>query len=339
MATGRRLSAIDPAAVDRLRADLARLWPEAEDGAGFGVAVSGGADSLALLLLASAALPGRVIATTVDHGLRADAADEARMVARLCAGLGVVHETVTVSVEPGNLQDRARDARYAALCSAFGKHGADVFATAHHADDQAETVLMRLNRGSGLNGLAGIRARRIVGSDASPGECLVVRPLLHWRREELARIVAAAGIDPVRDPSNDDDRFERVRMRRALARAPWLDPLAIARSAEYLQDAERTVDDAVIDVVRRCVVWEECGIAFFHWGHSRHVETEVVGTILHDLGTAAPRSAIARMVEQLRSDGHATLGGVMARRTMHRTDPLTQMDAWRFEREPPRRTG
>ena len=258
------------------------------------------------------------------------------MVGRLCADLKVPHETVVVAVEPGNLQERAREARYEALCGAFGRRAAEVFATAHHADDQAETVLMRLNRGSGLNGLAGIRARRIVIGENPLGEYLLVRPLLHWRRAELAQIVADAGIDPVRDPSNDDTRFDRVQMRHALAETPWLDPLAIARSAEYLQDAEQAVTDAVLDASHRYVFWEG-EVAFMHWGHSRLIETEVVGTILRDLGADTPRSAVAQMVEQLKADSHATLGGVMAKRVMHQKDPLTQVDSWRFEREGPRR--
>ena len=259
------------------------------------------------------------------------------MVARLCADLKVPHETVEVTVEPGNLQDRAREARYEALCGAFGRRGAEVFATAHHAEDQAETVLMRLNRGSGLSGLAGIRARRIVIGENPLGEYLVVRPLLHWRRTELAQIVADAGIDPVRDPSNDDTRFDRVQMRQALAETPWLDPQAIARSAAYLQDAEEAVDDAVLDASHRYVFWEG-EVAFVHWGHARLIQTELVGRVLSDLGAEVPRSAVAQMVEQLKTDGHATLGGVMAKRAWHQKDPLTQVDAWRFEREPPRKT-
>lgn len=300
------------------------------------MAVSGGPDSLALLLLAHAALPGRVIAATVDHGLRAEAAAESRMVARLCADLKVRHETVAVTVEPGNLQGRAREVRYEALCNAFGRRGAEVFATAHHADDQAETILMRLNRGSGLSGLAGIRARRIAIGEHPLGEYLVVRPLLHWRRAELAQVVAKAGIEPVRDPSNEDTRFDRVRMRRALADTPWLDPLAIARSVDCLQDAEQAVEDAVLDVGHRCVFREDTA-TWFHWGHSRLIEIEVVTLILRELEADAPRSAVAQMIDQLRSDGHATLGGVKAKRAMHRRDPLTEVDAWRFEREGPRK--
>lgn len=303
----------------------------------FGVAVSGGPDSLALLLLARAALPGKVIAATVDHGLRSEAAGEAAMVAGLCKSLGVPHESIRVEVDPGNLQDRARDARYDALCRSFGKRGAEAFATAHHADDQAETVLMRLARGSGLSGLAGIRAHRIVVGHDPIGEYRLLRPLLHWRRSELAEIVASAGIDPVRDPSNEDSRFDRVRMREALAGMPWLDPLAVARSADYLQDAEQAVADAVSGVTSDAVFWEG-DVCWYHWGHSPLVELEAVNWILQSHGAFVGRSEVAQMIRQLRADGHATLGGVMARRAMHPKDPLTQVDAWRFEREPPRRS-
>lgn len=260
------------------------------------------------------------------------------MVARLCADIGVSHETITVEVQPGNLQDRAREARYAALCRSFGCRRADVFATGHHADDQAETVMMRLSRGSGLAGLAGIRARRIVIGEDPPGEYLVVRPLLRWRRAELAAIVAAAGIGPVSDPSNTDERFDRVQMRRALADLPGLDPLAVARSAAHLQEAEEAIENAVGQVRSASVFWDD-GVAWYHWGHASLIAIEVVLSILAELGARVRRSEAAQMVEQLRTDGHATLGGVMARRAMHRKDPLTQVDAWRFEREPPRRTG
>ncbi|MGX7953694.1 tRNA lysidine(34) synthetase TilS [Tsuneonella sp. HG249] len=303
-----------------------------------GVAVSGGPDSLALLLLANAALPGRVIAATVDHRLREENAAEARTVAEVCRERGIPHETLTVAVEAGNLQDRARDARYTALCSSFAQRGARVFATAHHADDQAETVLMRLGRGSGLSGLAGIRARRIVTAPEPLGGFLVARPLLDWRRAELAAVVEHVGLVAADDPSNDDARFDRVQMRRRLADMPWLDPFAIARSAALLQEAEDAIADAAAVVMARAVHRDGSAI-WFEWGHSRLIEIEVVGAILRELGAEAPRSAIAQMVGQLTAEHHSTLAGVMARRAFHRKEPGTQVDAWKFERENPRRSG
>jgi tRNA(Ile)-lysidine synthase len=299
--------------------------------------VSGGADSLALLLLAHGALPGRVIAATVDHGLRPEAAAEAAMVARVCAELGVPHETLGVELGTGNIQEQAREARYTALCNSFGRRGAEVFATAHHADDQAETVLMRINRGSGLAGLAGIRERRVVVTDEPLGEYLVIRPLLRWRRFELAALVSSAGLEPAADPSNEDERFDRVQVRRTLAQLAWLDPVAVARSAAHLQEAESAIEDAVSYVRNAAVSWED-QVAWYHWGHARLLEIETVRALLFELGADVTRSEVAQMVDQLRSAGHATLGGVMARRAWHQKDGLTKIDAWRFEREPPRRS-
>jgi tRNA(Ile)-lysidine synthase len=277
------------------------------------------------------------MAATIDHGLRADAPKEAEMVAELCSGLAIPHETKRVTTEPGNVQDRAREVRYAALCSSFGQRGVLAFATAHHADDQAETVLMRLARGSGLAGLAGIRERRLILGEKPLGEYLVVRPLLHWRRADLRHIVDAAAIDSARDPSNEDDRFDRVRMRERLAEMPWLDPLAVARSAGLLQQAEAAVGDAVATTIAGAV-HHEGEVTWVRWGYSAFIQTEVVRHVLRGFGADAPRSAVAQMVEQLLTDGHATLAGVMARRAMYQKDKLTQADAWRFEREPARRT-
>ncbi|HZU63565.1 MAG TPA: tRNA lysidine(34) synthetase TilS, partial [Novosphingobium sp.] len=161
-----------------MTAELARLWPEGARQGRLGLAVSGGPDSLALLLLAHAAWPGRVAAATVDHGLRPESAGEAAEVARICAGLGVAHATLPVSIGPGNIQTEARTARYAALAQWMAAEGLAALATAHHADDQAETLLLRLNRASGVAGLAGVRARALV-----PGSrLLLLRPLLGWRR-------------------------------------------------------------------------------------------------------------------------------------------------------------
>ncbi|HYJ81999.1 MAG TPA: tRNA lysidine(34) synthetase TilS, partial [Allosphingosinicella sp.] len=204
-----------PDLVSRFRLDL-----EAVGRAGAGpvaLAVSGGPDSLALLLLAHAARPGRVSVATVDHGLRPESADEAAAVARLCGGIGVAHAILPARVqsEGEGLQAAARKARYAALAAWMDERGLGLLLTAHHCDDQAETLLMRLARGSGVAGLAGVRAIGTV--PGSGGRLRLGRPLLGWRRSELEAVVAAAGIEPARDPSNSDERFDRVRIRRRLA--------------------------------------------------------------------------------------------------------------------------
>jgi tRNA(Ile)-lysidine synthase len=117
----------DPELTARFAADLAPLW----SGTGrLGVAVSGGPDSMALLLLAHAALPGRVAAATVDHGLRKESADEAAMVAAVCAGLNVPHRTLRVEVAAGNVQSQARAARYAALAAWLEEAGLEALARA-----------------------------------------------------------------------------------------------------------------------------------------------------------------------------------------------------------------
>lgn len=300
------------------------------------MALSGGPDSLALMLLARAVLPGRTIAATIDHGLRPGSAGEAAFAARVCGRLGIDHEIVPVEVEPGNLQDRARAARYDALRRSFAARECAVMATAHHADDQAETVLMRLARGSGLAGLAGIRERRLTIADEHAAEFLIVRPLLGWRRAELADIVARAGIEPVRDPSNADERFDRVRARAHLAALPDLDPLMIARSAGLLQQAEAVVDNAVAAAIASSV--DRVGdTTWFRFGYATALEVEVVSVILGSLGAEAARSAVARMVGQLHADGHSTLAGVKARRARRRSAGGARVVAWRFERELPRR--
>jgi len=230
----------------RFAADIAPLWP----GEGtLGLAVSGGPDSLALLLLAHAALPGRIAAATVDHGLRPANADEAAMVAALCARLGVPHATLPVTLAEGNVQAEARAARYAALAEWMGANGLTALATAHHADDQAETLLLRLNRGSGVAGLAGVRARGQVPGTRLP----LVRPLLGWRRAELAQVVTAAALVAADDPSNRDDRFDRARLRKALAEAGWIDVPALAASAAHIADADAALDWAMVREWQDCV--------------------------------------------------------------------------------------
>jgi len=170
--------------VQRFDDDLAALVaPDAR----IGVAVSGGPDSLALLLLSAAARPGLVEAATVDHALRPESRAEAEMVGGVCNRLSVSHSILTArwnELPETAIQERARSERYRLLGYWADERGLSALATAHHADDQAETLLMRLSRGSGVRGLAGMRPRSI-----TPGSHVrLVRPLLAWRRSELQEI-------------------------------------------------------------------------------------------------------------------------------------------------------
>lgn len=309
--------AADPAltpeagALDRLRGDLFVIWPEGEGQADLrlGLAVSGGPDSLAMLLLAAAALPGRVEAATVDHGLRPESATEAAEVAKVCARLGVPHATLKVEVAPGNIQAEARAARYAALAEWMEERGLAALASAHHADDQAETLLMRLNRASGVAGLSGTRARGQV-----PGaRHLLLRPLLGWQRAELGAVVSACGLEAAQDPSNFNERFDRVRIRKALASADWLDIPAIAESARHLADADAALEWMAALEFRSCVSKEPMGLRYKPQA-PRAVALRVVERIVRELDGDAPRgSAIARTFESLCEGRPASIGNLIAR--------------------------
>ncbi|MGF1551258.1 MAG: tRNA lysidine(34) synthetase TilS [Paracoccaceae bacterium] len=243
----------DPLAAAAFAA-LDRLAPSG----GLGLAVSGGSDSLALLHLAAdwARARGRAVrAATVEHGLRGAAPAEAAAVARLAARLGVAHEMLAVVLPPrGNLQARAREARLGALGAWARGHGLGAVALGHTRDDQAETVLMRLARGSGVDGLAGMAAARALDADEPAGPRLV-RPLLALDREALRGWLRARGLGWVEDPSNADPAFDRVRARAALrALGPLgIDAVGLAATAARLGEQRAVLDEAAMVVLRGAV--------------------------------------------------------------------------------------
>lgn len=316
-----------PELVERFGKAVIALWPDAGRAVGkLGLAVSGGPDSTALLLLGAAALPGRVEAATVDHGLRAESAAEAVAVDRLCARLGVPHETLRVKVGAGNVQAEARLARYAALAGWIERRGLAALATGHHADDQAETLLLRLNRASGVAGLSGARARGLVPATRIP----LLRPLLGWRRGELAEVVAAAGVEAAQDPSNRDDRFDRARLRKALVNADWLDVAAVAESAAHLADADAALDWAARREWRECVMRDGLGMTYRPQA-PRAIALRVLARIVTELDGEEPRGgAVARLFETLLARRPASIGKLVARPTP---------EGWRFTPAPARRGG
>lgn len=205
-------SAQDPASLPSgLEPDT--LFAPFSEASGLLVAVSGGPDSMALLALAADWSKGArrppVIAATLDHGFRSASADEARTVAALCTRLGIAHTILdwTGTKPVTRIQERARAARYAALCRHAQAMGASVLLTAHHADDQAETILFRLLRGSGIGGLAGMQATR------ARDTIVHARPLLAFRKADLVALCEARALPFVIDPSNSDPRYARTRMR------------------------------------------------------------------------------------------------------------------------------
>jgi tRNA(Ile)-lysidine synthase len=220
--------------LSRFQKAIAQLTAGSAPDFRIGLAVSGGPDSLALLWLAQACFPGRIAAATVDHGLRAEAADEARYVAQICAAQNIPHRILTPHTPiTGSIQLSARKARYGLLQTWADDLQCTYIATAHHADDQLETMLMRLARGSGVDGLSGVRAMH--------GR--IIRPLLGFTKQELTETCSTAGITPIHDPSNDDTAYDRVVIRQWLASAPHpLSAGAANRSAHALAQASSALD-------------------------------------------------------------------------------------------------
>lgn len=279
-----------------------------------------------MLLLAHAALGPRCLAATVDHGLRAAAASEAREAAALCARLGVQHDILTGPLparvgRSANVSARARALRYDLLSRHAAAVEAPWIATAHHADDQLETMLLRLNRGVGVAGLASAR-----GSGWR-----VARPLLGWRRAELAGIVADAGVRPADDPSNRDGRYDRARLRATLGPTDWLNPAGLRTSAAALAEADEALRWATQALLATRVVETDEQVTL----DPRDIPAEllrriVLGCVRRVDPAAAPDGpTLGRALAGLLAERPVTIGAVAIR-------PGAR---WSFAPAPPRRSG
>ena len=310
-----------PDLVRRFEADLGPLVPS---DARLGIAVSGGPDSLALLLLAAAARPGRIEAATVDHQLRPESREEVNFVRGICQRLGVSHSARTVTVDPAaSLQAQARTARYKALGEWAIERDLTAVATAHHVDDQAETLMMRLARGAGLGGLVGVRHSRPL----EPGVTLV-RPLLDWRRDELGAIVAAAGLTPIDDPANRDPRHDRSRFRFMLAEADWADAQRLAASARWLAEAEEALEWALAPLAQTRLRWVGSSLAIDAEDVPREMQRRLLLVAFERMGAHRPRGPeLDRVSKALRAGKPATLAGL-------KLDPGPP---WTLSAAPPRR--
>lgn len=340
---GTLVSTVEPIAESEIGPLFASLTP-------FSVlilAVSGGADSMAMMHLAARWSelhpdPFRtIVVATVDHDLRPESRREAEWVAGEAHAIGIAHELLSwTGVKPtSGIQDAARAARYRLLAElAWRLAGAEPAAivTAHTVNDQAETFLMRLARGSGIDGLTGMSASRLLGREA---HCRLVRPLLGVDAARLRATLQAHGRAWIEDPSNDCDRFERVRLRKAFAplQAAGLTAGKIALSARRLERA-RAALEAGADALGTAAELD------VHEGMFASLQTQVLRSAPEELrvrlmarliaafgGQDEPvrlarlEALIARMQEE--SFEAATLGGCIV---------LRQADEIRVFREPGR---
>jgi tRNA(Ile)-lysidine synthase len=279
-------------------------------------ALSGGPDSTALALLAEHYARQRNIrhqAVIVDHGLRHESAIEASRVAARMQDFGIdtVIRRVDATPPTGGIQNWARDHRYAILSSLARKKNAALL-VAHHKADQAETVFMRLSRGSGLGGLGGMQVARYLA------DIPVLRPLLEWGPQELIAVCRDFGCAFERDPSNHDDRFERVKVRQTLA-ALNENGQNFAAGLVRLSRAARMicqeVDDALRDQLELPKLFAE-GYATVSLTALRRLPDvlwrRVVGEMVLAVGGGdhlPSQAAFSRLRSRLETGALATLGG------------------------------
>lgn len=266
------------------------------------VAVSGGADSTALLLAVdelarTKKLNVRILVAHLDHRLRKESADDARWVKELAQMLG--HECLVRRADvksaarraSDNLEQAARTARYRWFTEAAQKRHAALVLTAHTMDDQAETVLLNLLRGSGMDGLGGMEGVRTLDR---AGKTMLARPLLAWaRRSDTESYCRARGVDFRRDEMNENVTFARVRLRRQLL--PLMESFnpriseALARAAELLRDDGRALDSAAQRLLQLSLVDETPG-------------NEIRTDLLAGAPAALRRRALRHWLEQCRGD-------------------------------------
>ncbi len=286
----------------------------------FAVAVSGGADSLALALLAGRYADNhglQMTALTLDHGLRSNSAQEAQWVHDLLTSKGISHETLVWShdsVPQTKIQEQARNARYDLLGKWCQENGVETLLTAHHQDDQIETFFMRLAHRSGLKGLASMRPVRQMPF------CTLVRPLLSVSKDRLIATLKAFGCEWCEDPSNENDMFERVRLRKVLSTLYGQEILtsdAVAASIKKLQEVDEFLDERVVTFFKEHAL-SHFPLCDFQLQHSVLQKRIVVHLIkIHTAGYLPPDAAIDKLCQQLKQSDFkgATLGGLYFRRS------------------------
>ncbi|GAB5486681.1 MAG: hypothetical protein Pars2KO_02510 [Parasphingorhabdus sp.] len=307
--------------VDHFQDTVEKLVPnfgKSEDK--LGLAVSGGPDSLALLLLAGEIFPDRIAAATIDHGLRPEAKAEAEMVANLCNDRNIPHAILRPTIPiRGNIQSEARKVRYNLLLSWMERENIAWLATAHHANDQLETLIMRVLRGSGIDGMSAIRAKR----------GYLIRPLLHLSKTDLEEYLKSKSITAIDDPSNHDQSFDRVRVRKALAQLDGFNIALASQSAAALDDARKAINWIVEDLASKKIEQanDHCTLKATDFPHE--ILRRLVLRCLHICDPAlSPRGQqLSRIIKALQQGETVTIGNTLCKGGV----------TWRFEPAPKRK--
>lgn len=289
------------------------------------VALSGGLDSLALAAATAFEAPKRGItgvAVTVDHGLQKGSADVAAAAARAAEGFGLVARVTRVGVrEGGGPEAAARDARYEALDAVAREVGAVAILVGHTLDDQAETVLLGLARGSGASSLQGMAPVTERGDG-----CRILRPLLEVRRETTQAACAAEGLDPWLDPHNSDPRFTRVRVRETVLPAferelgPGVTEALARTAAQLREDAEafaEMIDEIIEDVVEHAEAGISLSVGALAANPAALRHRLIRHVVVAEFGQSLTRSQtldVARLVTDWRGQGPIDLPGCRAAR-------------------------
>lgn len=275
-----------------------------------------------MLLLAHATMADRVNAATIDHGLRAEASAEADFVASLCQSINIQHQILRPkSPITGSVQAEARNIRYALLDHHAAAEGCQWIATAHHADDQLETLLMRIARGSGVDGLAAVRE--------SQGN--IIRPLLHFEKPDLEAVCADCGVTPVQDPSNQDNRFDRVGIRQWLASSEHpLAPLRAVRTAQACADASEALDWMVAGLFKTHVRHDGGAMTLDPINLPREILRRLCLRILETIqpGLVPRGEALDTVIQALHNGEQRMLGNILC----------IGRETWRFQPAPARQS-
>lgn len=326
---------------DTLRAEVRVRLPDPLP-CRLGVAVSGGSDSTALMrLLADIAQQEQLElhAATVDHGLRPESASEALATAALAQRWGIPHEILKWQGwdRVGNLQDQARRARYRLLVAWAKAKGLQAIALGHTADDQAETVLMRLARAAGVSGLSAMSGSRKEGGIA------LLRPLLTTTREHLRDYLTAQDISWIDDPSNQDQRFDRIKARQVLS---GLDQIGItaanlSRVAENMAQAREALARYTQESAVRCIQVSD-GDLCLDRGDFETLPEEirrrlVIASVLWIAGAGYPprHNAVDQVMDAISSGQTTTLGGCILVPEGKKTWICRELNAIRDQRARP----